>query len=159
MLPNLKVDFKLPLALAGVRGFVLSRADLSKNRKIQNSEILECGVFIQTSRSVMEGGYMIRFTNKQSRTYRLEAHSKADRPDPTELTVHWCGSAEKIEIMRLRWDRGESLFHPFDAREICNQDEKDVVLAIKQRFERYAEERRRAADRQNAQDLSQAAES
>ena len=102
---------------------------------------------------------MIRFTNKQSRTHRLEAHSKADRPDPTELTVHWCGSAEKIEIMRLRWDRGESLFHPFDAREICNKDEKDVVPAIKQRFERYAQDRRRAAGQQNAQDLSQAAES
>lgn len=88
---------------------------------------------------------MIRFTDKQSQAYRLEVRSKTDRPDPIEPTEHWCGSAEKIETMRLRWDRGESVFHPFDAREICNQDEKDVVPAIKLRFERYAEERRRAA--------------
>lgn len=101
---------------------------------------------------------MIRFTNKQSRAYRLEMHSKADRPDPTEPTEHWCGSADKIEIMRLRWDRGESVFHPFDAREICNLDKNDVVAAIRQRFDRYAEDRRRAAERRNAEVQNQATE-
>ena len=98
---------------------------------------------------------MIRFTNKQTREYRLEMRSKVDRPDPTEPTEHWCGSAEKIEIMRLRWDRGESVFHPFDAKEICDEDKNDLVPAIKQRFERYAEERRRAADRRNVEDRDQ----
>ena len=101
---------------------------------------------------------MIRLTNKQTRAYRLEMRSTADRPDPTEPTEYWCGSAEKIETMRMRWDRGESVFHPFDAMEICNMDKDDVVPAIRQRFERYAEERRRASERRKAEDRDRAAE-
>ena len=88
---------------------------------------------------------MIRFTEKQTRAYRLEVRSTEDRPDPSEPTEHWCGSAAKIETMRLRLDRGESVFHPLDAREIIDRNYNDIVPAIKQRFERYAEERRQAA--------------
>ncbi len=90
---------------------------------------------------------MIRLTEKQSRAYRLEVRSTEDRPDPSEPTEHWCGSAAKIETMRVRCDRGQSVFHPLDAREIIDRNHNDIVPAIKQRFERYAEDRRQAADR------------
>ena len=36
-------------------------------------------------------------------------------PLPTEPTAFWCGSRQKIEVMRLKAERGESLFHPLDA--------------------------------------------
>lgn len=71
-----------------------------------------------------------------------------DRPDPNEPTQHWCGSAAKIETMRLRWDRGESVFHPLDAKEIINRNNNEVVPANHQRFERNAENRRQAAGSQ-----------
>ena len=89
---------------------------------------------------------MIRFSEKQSGAYRFEVRSTEDRPDPSEPTEHWCGSAAKIETMRLRLDRGECVFHPLDARELINRDNNDVVPAIKQLFERYAEDRRQAAE-------------
>ena len=50
--------------------------------------------------------------------------------------------------MRVRCDRGESIFHPLDAREIISQNNNDVVPAIKQRFEHDAEDRRQAAGSQ-----------
>ena len=85
---------------------------------------------------------MVRFIPIQSRAYRLEVQSTEDKPDPTQPTEHWCGSTAKIETMRVRCDRGESIFHPLDAREIISQNNNDVVPAIKQRFEHYAEDRR-----------------
>ncbi len=85
---------------------------------------------------------MVRFMQKQSRACRLEVQSIEDRPVPSKPTEHWCGSAAKIETMRVRCDRGESVFHPLDAREIISQNNNDVVPAIKQRFEHYAEDRR-----------------
>ncbi len=83
---------------------------------------------------------MIRFTQKHFRAYRLEVQSIEDRPDPSEPTKHSCGSTAKIETMRARWDRGESVFHPLDAREIIGRNNNGVVPTIKQRFESYAEE-------------------
>ena len=86
--------------------------------------------------------HMVRFIQKQSRAYRLEVQSIEDRSVPSEPTEHWCGSAAKIETMRVRCDRGESIFHPLDAREIIGRNNNDVVTAIKQRLESHAEDQR-----------------
>ena len=74
---------------------------------------------------------MVRFMQKQSRAYRLEVQSIEDRSVPSEPTEHWCGSAAKIETMRVRCDRGESVFYPLDAREFKRRNKKVVVPAIK----------------------------
>ena len=87
---------------------------------------------------------MIRFTQKYFRAYKLEVQSIEDRPHPSEPTEHSCGSTAKIETMRGRCDRGESVFHPLDAREIISRNNNDVVPAIKQRLESHAEDRRQA---------------
>ncbi len=39
------------------------------------------------------------------------------RPQPTAPCSHWAGSRGKIEMMRARWEAGESLWHPCDASE------------------------------------------
>ncbi len=85
---------------------------------------------------------MDRLIQKQSRAYRLEVQSIEDRPHPSEPTEHSCGSTAKIETMRGRCDRGESVFHPLDARDIIGRNNNGVVPAIRQRFESYAEDRR-----------------
>ena len=80
---------------------------------------------------------MIQFTQKYFRAYRLEVQSIENRPDPSEPTEHWCGSKAKIEIMRERRARGESIFHPLDAKEIINHHDNDVETSMAQCFDRF----------------------
>jgi hypothetical protein len=57
------------------------------------------------------------------------------------------GSPEKVEILRLRWSRGEALFHPNDRRiewELCTIKCESVSLngifdALHERERRYDE--------------------
>ena len=36
-------------------------------------------------------------------------------PKPANPTGFWCGSREKLDVMRQRIENGESAFHPLDA--------------------------------------------
>lgn len=49
----------------------------------------------------------------QQRLHELKESD--DLPLPAMPTGYQCGSREKIEIMRLRAERGEQVFHPNDA--------------------------------------------
>ncbi len=40
-----------------------------------------------------------------------------DPPKPANPTGFWCGSREKLDVMRSRIEAGESVFHPLD----CNR--------------------------------------
>ena len=40
-----------------------------------------------------------------------------DLPPPANPTGFWCGSQEKIELMRQRIEAGESPFHPLDSEQ------------------------------------------
>jgi len=52
-----------------------------------------------------------------------------ERPLPSQKTVVWAGSIEKIEIMRTRYEAGEHLHHPFDCKMILVDDQDRVAHA------------------------------
>ena len=47
---------------------------------------------------------------------RLLEDGPDDFPVPAMPTSHWGGSREKIEVMRLRVESGEAVFHPEDCK-------------------------------------------
>ena len=51
-----------------------------------------------------------------------ELKESDDLPLAAMPTGHRCGSREKIEIMRLRAERGEQVFHPNDATDRVSAD-------------------------------------
>ncbi len=48
---------------------------------------------------------------------RFDFDNEADPPKPAMPTGFWCGSREKLDVMRQRIEAGEAAFHPLD----CNR--------------------------------------
>ena len=48
---------------------------------------------------------------------RLDQDGELDPPLPAMPTLFWCGSREKLDIMRERVESGEAVFHPGDSVE------------------------------------------
>lgn len=51
-----------------------------------------------------------------------ELEQSDDLPLPTTPTGYQCGSREKIDIMRLRAEAGEQVFHPLDAIDLVPEN-------------------------------------
>ena len=68
---------------------------------------------IQAFRSLSDNSRMIASTTIPQKRWLDQ-----DPPLPSMPTAFWCGSRQKLDVMRERVESGEAVFHPMDSKPI-----------------------------------------
>ena len=74
---------------------------------------------IQAFRSLSDNLWMIARDGIPQKRW-LDQDGELDPPLPAMPTAFWCGSREKLAVMRERVESGEAVFHPGDSKQMVS---------------------------------------
>ena len=61
---------------------------------------------------------------------RLDQDGELDPPLAAMPTLFWCGSREKLDVMRERVESGEAVFHPMDSKQMVSDTHSERLLRL-----------------------------